>query len=176
MLIASFNHSYTTKVWKEEIRVDKNLPVTCIESASSHKVVPDGAGTGDMPEAWANANLVDLVRDMLVREDGDTLYLFSGIPADWIKLGDTLDVQGAQTTFGGRLASSHLTYPEEGKMVLLVTAPPAGFGHVLARFPLGDGQAIISASVNGRPVKSFSGPQIPLDNTGVPFSVVITSK
>jgi hypothetical protein len=172
MLIATLNHSYSTNVWKEEIRVDKNLPVTCRQNEPNHKVIPNGVGTGDMPEAWGNANLVNLVRDMLLREEGNELYLFSGIPADWIDIGETISVQGPRTTFGGRMASIRLSYPEAGKMVLLVTSPP-GSAEVLARFPPADGHAIKSASVNGKPVKDFSGSQVSLKNPAGSLTVEV---
>ena len=98
LLKAALNHSYSTNVFKEEIKVDKRLPVAC-KSGNAAKV-EDGHGTGDMPEAWGNANLVLLVRDMLLREDGDTLRLLTGIPARWIGAGEEMGVQSAPTTFG----------------------------------------------------------------------------
>src|SRR5262249_20813163 len=42
-----------------------------------------GFGEGDMPHAWASAELVNLVRDMLLYEDGDTLVVGAGVPAAW---------------------------------------------------------------------------------------------
>jgi hypothetical protein len=37
---------------------------------------------------------------MLLREDGDTLRLLSGIPARWIGPGEEIAVESAPTTFG----------------------------------------------------------------------------
>ena len=50
-------------------------------------------GTGDMPEAWANANLVNLVRDMLLLEQNGALYILPGVPADWIGVGEEISVR-----------------------------------------------------------------------------------
>ncbi|MGH9445364.1 MAG: hypothetical protein ACRD3O_06535 [Terriglobia bacterium] len=171
MLIAALNHSYTTNVWKEEIKVDNRVPVACV-GASAHKNIPDGRGTGDMPEAWGNANLVNLVRDMLLLENGRTLYLLSGIPADWIEVGEAIGVQGARTTLGGAAVSFRLIYPAAGKMSLLVT-PPAGPVNVMARFPIGEGHSIQSAEVNGQPTKNVSGSTVSVSGLRGPATITI---
>ena len=63
-----------------------------------------------MPEAWGNANAVDLLRDMLVQERTDapatvdsktTLHLLAGLPAEWMaKVGDVASVERTPTTLG----------------------------------------------------------------------------
>ncbi len=58
MLVAALNHSYTTNVWKEEILVDIDAPRAC---DTPHSKRANMEGTGDMPEAWANANFVLLL-------------------------------------------------------------------------------------------------------------------
>jgi len=67
-----------------------------------------------MPEAWANANLVNLVRDMLLYRQGRTLYILAGIPSDWFGRGETIRVENAPVTFGGKV-SFHLEYVSTGK-------------------------------------------------------------
>ncbi len=174
MLVATLNHSYTTNVWKEEIRVDKRLPVACVNGAPSRALMPNQMGTGDMPEAWGNANLVNLVRDMLLYRAGSTLYVLAGIPADWIGIGEDVGVENAPTTFGGNV-SFRLSYPQSGKMVLSLT-PPAKPLNVVAKFPIGEGQEIVSAKVNGKPVKAFSASQVTLNNTVAPVTVEVSFK
>ncbi|MGD1997239.1 MAG: hypothetical protein PVH62_10765, partial [Anaerolineae bacterium] len=44
---------------------------------------------GDMPHAWAAADLVTLVREMLVSERGGALELFNGVPGWWLETGQT---------------------------------------------------------------------------------------
>lgn len=172
MLLATLNHSYTTNVWKEEIRVDKNLPVTCVQNAPNHKAILDGEGTGDMPEAWGNANLVNLVRDMLIREEGNHLQLLSGIPAEWIAVGETISVQGAPTTFGGRTVSFRLTYPETGRMELTVTSPVAP-ANMTVWFPIGENHSIEAAQVNGQPTKNISRSTVTVEGLRQPTKIVI---
>ncbi|MGA8109991.1 MAG: hypothetical protein WB974_11175 [Acidobacteriaceae bacterium] len=149
LLLASLNHSYTTNVWKEEIKVDKRLPTACTVGNASK--VPDGHGTGDMPEAWGNANLVLLVRDMLLRDDGGTLHVLSGIPAEWIKPGEHMGLTDAPTTFGGKV-SFRLDDVAADEMKLHVDATVT-IPEAVLRFPLPAGEKIRSVTVNGRPVQ-----------------------
>jgi hypothetical protein len=160
MLVATLNHSYTTNVWREEIRVDKTLPRACPNSTSNRNL-ENGMGTGDMPEAWGNANLVNLVRDMLVLEDKATLKLLPGVPADWIAPGQEIALRNAPTTLGGAV-SLRLTYPSEGKMVLEFE-PPKTPVDVLARFPLPDGARITAVRIDGRSVAPPAEPRLTID-------------
>lgn len=65
--------------------------------------LPHGTrGTGDAlgPHAWAAAELVSLLRDMLVREDGAGVRLLDAIPPAWLRPGAATRVRGARTTAG----------------------------------------------------------------------------
>jgi hypothetical protein len=107
MLVAALNHSYTTNVFKEEILTDVTKDRAC---DTPHSKRENMEGTGDMPEAWGNANAVDLLRDMLVQERTDapatvesktTLHLLAGLPPEWIgKPGDIVSVERTPTTLG----------------------------------------------------------------------------
>ena len=55
---------------------------------------------GDMPHGWTAAEYVDLVRDMLLYEQGDTLQLAAGVRAAWLADGDTVAVTQLPTYFG----------------------------------------------------------------------------
>jgi hypothetical protein len=100
MAVAAMNHSYTTNVWKEEILVNVDLPRAC---DTPHSKRANMEGTGDMPEAWANANLVLFLRDMLVNEREGKLHLLAGLLADWIPAGKTLSIDDAPVTTGGTM-------------------------------------------------------------------------
>jgi len=101
MLEAAMNHSYTTKVWKEEILVNADLPRAC---DTPHSKRANMEGTGDMPEAWANANLVLLLRDMLVNEREDKIHLLAGLPESWVPEGQAVNVENAPVTTGGTIS------------------------------------------------------------------------
>ena len=148
MLVAALNHSYSTNVWKEEIRVDKTLPRACT-SPSSQKPLENQMGTGDMPEAWANANLVNLIRDMLLIEKDGVLHVLAGVPSDWIAVGREISVQNAPTTLGGTV-SFRLRYPSTGKMILDFV-PPSKPIDVVAHFPTPHGATTKSLKDIRRP-------------------------
>jgi hypothetical protein len=147
LLMATLNHSYTTNVWREEIRVDKTIPTACPNSTNNRNL-DNQAGTGDMPEAWANANLVNMVRDMLLLEQDGALHLLPGIPADWVAVGDELSVRNAPTTLGGPV-SCKLSYAGAGRMILELEAPSEPID-VIAHFPLPAGSRIKASLINGR--------------------------
>jgi len=168
MLVAALNHSYYTNVWKEEIRVDKTLPVACL---NSHKNLDNQAGTGDMPEAWGNANMVDLLRDMLLIENNEALHVLSGIPASWIGVGQEIGVGDAPTTLGGKI-SFHLRYPSAGKMTLDFM-PLANGVNLVARFPIESGQKIASARIDGRSVTTFSDDTVSVKHAHAPIRIEV---
>jgi hypothetical protein len=101
MLAAALNHSYTTNVWKEEILVDVDAPRAC---DTPHSKRANMEGTGDMPEAWANANLVLLLRDMLLNERDGKLHLLPGLLASWVPEGKSLVLDDAPVTTGGTIS------------------------------------------------------------------------
>ena len=52
------------------------------------------------PHGWFAAELVALLRNMLVRESGDGIELFSALPERWLAVGRPTVVRGAATTLG----------------------------------------------------------------------------
>lgn len=176
LLIATLNHTYTTDAFKEEIKVDKSLPTACVGGlpmtpSGTSGDVANGHGTGDMPEAWGPANLILLLRDMLLYEDGETLHLLAGIPANWIGAGQHIAISGAPTTLGGSV-SFRLDYPQPGTMKLHLEARVA-LPAVVIRFPLKDGERLRSATVNGSPVKTLDAASVQVENVNGPVDVEV---
>jgi hypothetical protein len=52
------------------------------------------------PHGWFAAEYRNLLRNMMVREDGDTLHLLSAVSPEWIGSGKRLHVERAKTYFG----------------------------------------------------------------------------
>jgi len=148
LLIATLNHTYTTDAFKEEIKVDKTLPVACASGVS--KEVENGDGTGDMPEGWGPANLILLLRDMLFYEDQDSVHFLAGIPSDWISPGETLSISSAPSTLGGKL-SMRLEYARSGAMRLHIESSTP-IQDAIVRFPLPPGIRLRSVTFKGRPI------------------------
>jgi len=75
--------------------------VNCATGAGAlaeHVDISERRAGGAMPSAAAAAAYVLLVRDLLVREDGDTLHLLPCVPRRWLVPG--LTVRDLPTTFG----------------------------------------------------------------------------
>jgi hypothetical protein len=75
---------------------------------------------GDMPHAWASAELVNLVRDMLLFEDGDLLVVGAGVPESWA--GKPFAIRHAPTRWG----SVDLTVSAAGEVQVAGAQPPGG--------------------------------------------------
>lgn len=153
LLQATLDHTYVTDSFREEIKVDKKLPVACASGVS--KDVENGFGTGDQPEAWGPANLILLVRDLIFYEDGERLAILRGIPSDWIAPGQHLALSDAPTTLGGKL-SLRLDYAKAGAMRLQL-APTVALPEATVYFPLPAGKRLTAVLVDGKPVKEFAG-------------------
>ncbi len=149
MLTAALNHSYTTKVWKEEILVDVSLPRAC---NTPHSKRSNQEGTGDMPEAWANANLVLFLRDMLVNEREGTLHLLAGLPNDWVPAGKAVTVEDAPVTTGGTVNVRAERITE--KRWKIAIDPHGASRAIVLHVPLEAGQKVRAVRVDGRAVKA----------------------
>jgi hypothetical protein len=113
-----------------------------------------------MPEAWGNANAVDLLRDMLVQERTEvpataqsrtTLHLLAGLPAVWIaKVGETVSVQRTPTTLG-TVVSLKLTRISQ-TMLHLDLDPGTRTTDAFVHIPLPDGSQLSEVRMEGRPM------------------------
>ncbi|MEZ0324828.1 MAG: chitobiase/beta-hexosaminidase C-terminal domain-containing protein [Fimbriimonas sp.] len=52
------------------------------------------------PHGWFAARTVELVRNMLVREEGETLHLASCLSPEWVRAGQVIRLTNAATNFG----------------------------------------------------------------------------
>ena len=87
-------------------------------------ILPDGAASG---------KIIELMRNMLVREYRDDLYLFSAVSPDWLRPGKKIEIAGEPTTFGP--VSALLSAGADGFTVALSNRfrqPPK---HVVIRLP-----------------------------------------
>lgn len=160
LLLAALEHSYATKVWREEISVDPSRPRACTDAAAVSRQHKKGEGSGDMPEAWANANLVNLLRDMLLYEKSGALRLLMGVPADWIGEGEQIVVEKAPTLLGATV-SFRLRCPSTNRMTMELELPARPVD-VIVRFPIGSGRKIDVARINGQSVQPASDSSVEL--------------
>ena len=106
MLYAFANHASPLLVWREE------------QSLLGH-----GSHThGDMPQNWAGADFIRLVRHLLVLERGEELHLFEGLPPSWVRPGAVAKLRNVLTEFGP--ISFTLRVADDGTTANLRLEPP----------------------------------------------------
>jgi hypothetical protein len=79
-----------------------------------------------MPHGWAIAEVHLLIRDCLAYEDGDRLVLFAGVPPDWFRDPQGMEIRGLPTPFGN-LGVSWETTGNGGTLRLEGATPSKGF-------------------------------------------------
>jgi hypothetical protein len=161
MLVAALNHSYTTNVWKEEILTDVTKARAC---DTPHSKRENMEGTGDQPEAWANANLVDLLRDMLVQERADdtgetSLHLFAGLPAAWLTPGQEVSIRNAPTTLGTTVSLT-LRKSGAGKMQLTFVPGDKTIQTAVIHLPLGSGEKVQRLMIQPETLRREGGSEL----------------
>ena len=96
------------------------------------------------------ARFVNRIRDALVLEEGDALYLASGVPRRWLDSPSGIRVDRIATYFGP-VSYSMKAGPEPGTVEAIVQQPvrnPAGKVWLVARMPHG---RIHNVTINGEP-------------------------
>jgi hypothetical protein len=75
---------------------------------------------GDMPHGWAAAEMVNLIRDMLLYEDGDQLIVGGGVPSAWA--GQRFSIRHAPTRWG----PADMAVAPNGDVQFSGVQPPGG--------------------------------------------------
>ena len=154
MLLAALNHSYTTNVFKEEILTDVTKERAC---ETPHSKRENMQGTGDMPEAWGNANVVNLLRDMLVQErrpaPGQTgnpaVHLFAGLPANWIGTDQDFSITNTPTTLGTTVSAR--LHSISSTSIQITIDPGSKPTDIVVHIPVATNYTIKSIHIDGKP-------------------------
>ena len=112
---------------------------------------------GDMPHSWMAAEMVLLIRDMLVREDGQAIAI-GPMPENWLPPGGAVSVQDFPTALGAQ--SYHLTRSADGATLQLTfsgSTPPGGY-----RFQVATDLAAQRYAINGGPLQDATSDTITL--------------
>lgn len=109
-----------------------------------HNILPDGAASG---------KTVELLRNMLVREQGDELVLLSAVSPEWLRPGKVIEARRAPTSFG---PVSFQVRCEDGRLTVRLDPQfrqaPA---KLLVRIPWF--YDLRAAEVDGRPIQPKAG-------------------
>lgn len=146
-LYAFANHASPTRVWREE-------------QPLSH--TGDDTVFGDMPHNWASAELIRLVRNLLVLERHTGVELLAGLPDHWLVPGDPVRI-ATPTAFGRVEVAVHVddagtagdTRPRSGRIVVTTGPGGARSGAVAVRVPTGTWTVELDGAAS-----TVTGPQL----------------
>lgn len=82
---------------------------------SEHPITDFGKGFGPFFKTPDEAQFINNLRNHLIREEGDALYLLQGAAQGWFAAGQTLRFERMATYFG--VVSLHLGVAEDGKVI-----------------------------------------------------------
>ncbi len=123
-------------------------------NASAEEFHEWGHGSGPLYKIPDESKWVNRLRDMLVLEQGDSLYLGRGIPRRWLASEEGVRVDGGATYFGP-VTYSMRAGTEPRTIVATVQPPdrnPAKTVYLAARTPEG---SIREVTINGKPWTDF---------------------
>ena len=81
-----------------------------------------GANEPTLPHLYSCTQQLRLLRMMLVREDGDDLWIGQAVPRPWLEAGNKIEVSGAPTKFGP-VSLFYESHADRGEILANVTAP-----------------------------------------------------
>ena len=110
---------------------------------------------GDMPHSWMAAELILLVRDMLIRSEGQSLIV-GPFPASWLPPGGTVAIHDAPTTLGN--AGYTLRRSSDGRTIDVELDNNTPLDDVVLRLP--PPLHVMAASIDGGPATPTSGTEV----------------
>lgn len=102
---------------------------------------------GDMPHTWVGSGAILSILSMFAYEDGETVVLAGGVPAEWLQTGEPVGVRGRASRFG---VLSYTLTRKSGSLRLGIEAghAPAGGYRIDVGRLMGTGSAM-TAEVDG---------------------------
>jgi hypothetical protein len=121
----------------------QDLYAVLLHTSSTHALNEFGQepwGTRDFsytenitPHALASARLIELLRNILVREYKNDLYLFSAVSPEWTKPGNVISADDVPTKFGS--VTARMTIRPDGYSVELANHFRKAPSHLVVRIP-----------------------------------------
>lgn len=110
------------------------------------------------PHGWMAAEYRNMLGNMMVREDGDTLHLLSAVSPEWVGAGKEIVVKRAATYFG--TVGLRLEMPTDTTATLHLTMDRGGAhapAKVVMHLPWFVDAKMATAVANGRPLEVTAG-------------------
>jgi hypothetical protein len=112
-----------------------------------------GAPSGPFYKVSDEARFVNRLRELLVREDGETLWLAAGVPRRWWASGKKIEVRKAATYFGPASFRTEATEAGAHISIELPARNPYQAAWLVVRAP--DSRPLQSVEIDGQPWRDF---------------------
>src|SRR5262249_23652422 len=103
------------------------------------------------------ARFVNRVRQLLVREEGDVLWMLAGVPRAWLAPGKRIEFRGLPTYFGPATLEVNATDSAVKGTIELPARNSLKEAWLAVRLPAG--KRIQSVEIDGKPWRDFNGAQ-----------------
>ncbi len=149
-------------------------------SAVEVSYLPYGINELTLPHTYSNTQQLRMLQMMLVKEEGDDLWLAFGTPRAWLEDGKTLSVKGAPTRYGPLTynLTSHADKREVKAIIEPLSAPGDRYPkHAKLRIRVPDSLGKLkSVTVNGSQWRSFHDDLILLEGPMLKQRLEIVAK
>ena len=132
-----------------------------------------GQNDATLPHLFSGTQQLLLLRNMLLREEGDTLMLGQAVPRAWLQNGKEIRVEDAPTFFGN-IAYSIKSHDGARRMTVRVDPPkkkPPEAISIRLRHPAG--KAIQGVTLNGIATERFTADTVALTRTDAPVTLEV---
>jgi hypothetical protein len=132
-----------------------------------------GLNEHTLPHLYSGTQQILLLRNMLIREDGDQLWLGRAIPRPWLENGKTIRVENAPTLFGK--TSYVMQSSDNARRINVNLTPPTDLPpkSINLRLRQPDNRAISRVTVNGAPWSDFAGETVKLTGLKEPATIEV---
>jgi hypothetical protein len=129
-----------------------------------------------LPDRFANCRFLALVRNLLVREEGGSLYLLDGVPRRWLEDGQGVEIVNAPTYFGE--LSLKATYRADvGEIHCTVRLPSRSLAaQTMLRLRHPTAAVLKSVTINGQPWTDFDAGRERIRLPQTPEEILVTAR
>lgn len=154
------------------VTVDGGFP----EGMSLNRYTGNPANKPDSGDLMTTAWFVESFRNLLVWEDGGTLWLGRATPRAWLEQGKKISVKNAPTHFG-KVAYEIVSDADIGKISATIEIPARKAPkEVVLRFRHPKSAPIKSVTVNGKPWTEFNKDKETITLKGLTGTVAVTAQ
>ena len=135
-----------------------------------------GSNSWTLPHLYSCTQQLRLLRNMLLREDGETLRIGDAIPRAWLEDGRKIEVRSAPTRFGD--VSFTIASKAKSGRISVHLSPPTRSAPKLIRITLRHptDAPIRGVSLNGKPWKKFTTDSVELSAAKGPINLDVRYK